>query len=197
MNRKAKRKVVTAMTDKRILLMLHNRDEQALRAVTAAYGALCRSAALDILGNEQDAEECVNDALLTVWNSIPPANPEYFQAYLLKILRNIALDKYKAGHRQKRGNGQYQAALDELAETLPGPQNTEETVERREMLAAVTGFLGTLPQKQRNLFIRRYWSFSSFADLAADFHMTENNVKVTLTRLRQRLTEYLRKEELL
>ncbi|MCR5305393.1 MAG: sigma-70 family RNA polymerase sigma factor [Oscillospiraceae bacterium] len=185
------------MKDKRILLMLHNRDEQALRAIIAEYGALCRSAALDILRDEQDAEECFSDALLTVWNAVPPACPENFRAYLLKILRNHALDRYKARQRGKRGNGQYPAALDELAEILPAQQNTEAAVEQREMLCAVTEFLRTLPQKQRDLFVRRYWSFSSFAELAADFHMTENNVKVTLTRLRQRLTEHLKKEELL
>lgn len=197
MYRRESGKAVNAMTDKRILLMLQNRDEQALRAITAEYGALCRSAALDILRNEQDAEECLNDALLTVWNAVPPAQPDNFRAYLLKILRNHALDRYKAGHRTKRGSGAYPAALDELAEILPGAQNTEETVERREMLSAVTGFLRTLPAKQRDLFVRRYWSFSSFTDLAADFHMSENNVKVTLTRLRRRLLEHLKKEGLL
>lgn len=186
-----------AIDDKRILLMLYNRDEQALKATVAEYGALCRLVALDILDDEQDAEECINDALLAVWNVIPPAKPENYRAYLLKILRNIALDKYKSKQRSKRGNGQYADALDELAEVLPSTHNTEDAVEQREMLAAVSRFLNTLTQEQRDIFIRRYWSFSSFADLAADFHMSENHVKVTLTRLRKRLQKYLKKENLL
>ena len=182
------------MNEKRILLMLHNRDEQALKAIIAEYGVLCRSVALDILKDEQDVEECVSDTLLTVWNAIPPANPDNFRAYLLKILRNQALNRYKAKQRGKRGSGQYTVVLDELAEVLPAPLSTEASVEQRELFAAITKYLGTLTQKQRDLFIRRYWSFSSFADLAKDFHMTENNVKVTLTRLRKRLMEYLKQE---
>ena len=186
-----------AIDDKRILLMLNNREEQALKATTAEYGALCKAVALDILGNEQDAEECINDALLTVWNAIPPAKPENYRAYLLKILRNIALDKLKAKHRDKRGGSQYAEALDELAEILPAVQNTEDTVEQREMLEAVSRFLAALPDVQRNLFVRRYWRFASFSELASDYSMTENRVQVTLSRLRKRLQRYLRKEGLL
>ena len=190
-------KAVIAIEDKRILLMLNNRDEQALTATAAKYGVLCRSVALDILGNEQDAEECINDALLAIWNAIPPAQPENYRAYLLKILRNIALDRYKAKQRDKRGSGQYADALDELAEILPGTQNTEDTVEQREMLEAVSRFLETLPKTQSDLFVRRYWRFSSFEDLAHDYGMTVNHVRVTLTRLRKRLQKYLRKEGLM
>ena len=177
--------------------MLNNRDEQALEATALKYGALCRSVALDILGNTQDAEECLNDVLLAVWNAIPPAQPENYRAYLLKLLRNIALDRYKSKQRGKRGNGQYAEALDELAEILPGTNDTEDTVEQRMMLQAVSRFLETLPKVQRNLFIRRYWRFTSFEDLAHDYGMTVNHVRVTLTRLRKRLQAYLNKEELL
>ena len=177
--------------------MLNNRDEQALTATTAKYGVLCRAVALDILGNEQDTEECLNDALLAVWNAIPPAQPGNYRAYLLKLLRNIALDRYKAKQRNKRGNGQYAEALDELAEILPGTHSTEETVEQREMLEAVTRFLGTLPKVQSDLFVRRYWRFSPYEELARDYGMTVNHVRVTLTRLRKRLQKFLRKEGLL
>lgn len=190
-------KVVIAIEQQDILSMLFNRDEQALKETVAAYGTVLRAAAFDILKNEQDAEECINDALLTVWNAVPPANPENYRAYLLKILRNIALNKYKSSRSEKRGNGQYAAALEELSEILPSAHNTEDAVEQREMLRAVEAFLRTLPENQRSIFIRRYWRFSSFSDLARDYHMSENHVKVTLTRLRKRLLKYLEKENLL
>ena len=177
-----------------ILQMLHNRDEQALEAAGKRYGALCRAVARDILGNDQDAEECLNDTLLHVWNSIPPARPDNLCAYLLRIVRNQALDRYKASQRGKRGGGQHAAALDELAELLPGSDNVLSELEQRELLSAITRFLHSLPQKQRDLFIRRYWRFSSFTDLAADFGMQENNVQVTLTRIRKKLHAYLKEE---
>lgn len=189
--------MVIAIDDQRILLMLNNREEQALHETSAKYGALCRAVALDILGNAQDAEECLNDALLQIWNAIPPTQPENYRAYLLKLLRNIALDRYKAKQRDKRGNGQYADALDELSEILPSKQNTEDAVEQRLMLNAVARFLETLPDAQRALFVRRYWRFSSYEALAQDYDMTVNHVRVTLSRLRKRLQAYLRKEGLL
>lgn len=186
-----------AIEDKRILLMLCNRDEQALKETIAEYGALCKVVALDILENEQDADECVNDTLLAIWNAIPPAQPENYRAYLLKILRNIALDRYKTKQRDKRGNGQYTVVLDELADTFPSPVSIEDIVDQREVLSAVSRFLGTLSEDHRDIFVRRYWSFSTFTDLAHDFNMTENHIKVILTRLRKRLQKYLKKENLL
>ena len=80
--------MVIAIDDKNILSMLNNRDEQALIEITVKYGTLCRSVARNILENEQDAEECLNDALLQIWNTIPPVQPKNFCAYLIKIIRN-------------------------------------------------------------------------------------------------------------
>lgn len=191
------RRAVIAIDDKRILLMLNNRDEQALAVIAEQYGALCRTVARDILGSEQDAEECLNDALLQIWNAIPPAQPENFCAYLLKTVRNHALNRYKAGHRTKRGGGQQAAALDELSELLPSSENVLSELERRELLDAISRFLQSLPVKKRNLFIRRYWGFTSFSDLAAESGMRENNVQVTLSHIRKKLLAYLRKEGLL
>lgn len=186
-----------AIDDKGILLMLNNRDEQALKVTEERYGALCTSIARNILGNDEDAEECWNDALLRVWNAIPPAKPENYCAYLIVIVRNNAMDRYRAGASEKRGSGQQQVALDELSELFPSSDNVSSAVEQREMLATVTAFLNRLPKKQRGLFIRRYWSFTSFTDLAAEFGMRENHVQVTLSRIRKKLLKYLREEGLL
>ncbi|MBP0989450.1 MAG: sigma-70 family RNA polymerase sigma factor [Oscillospiraceae bacterium] len=174
--------------------MLNNRNEQALTETVQRYGALCRSVARNILGNDEDAEECLNDALLTVWNAIPPAKPENYCAYLLKLVRNAALDQYKSKQRVKRGSGQVSQALDELSEIFASSDNVESELEQRELMKKVTAFLSQLPRNQRDLFICRYWQSESAAKLAERFDMTENNVKVTLSRLRKRLQEYLRKE---
>lgn len=185
------------MDDKRILLMLNNRDEQALKMTEERYGALCRIVVRDILGNEQDAEECLNDALLQVWNTIPPEQPKNLCAYLMKIVRNFALDRHRARNRSKRGGGVEMTPLDELAELLPSPDNVHSELERRELLAAITHFLQTLPSKKRALFIQRYWGFTSFFDLAEEFHMSENNVQVSLSLIRKKLKAHLKKEGLL
>ena len=185
------------MDDKRILWLLNNRDEQALKESARLYGALCRSVARNILGSDEDAEECLNDALYRVWNAIPPANPENYCAYLLKAVRNAALDRYKARRRNKRGGGQVSQAIDELTEIFPSAENVERELEQRELMQAVTAFLQKLPEKQRNLFICRYWQSAAIAELAQRFDMTENHVKVTLARLRKQLQSYLREGGLL
>jgi len=185
---------VSAINDKRILLMLNNRNEQALTETVQRYGALCRSVARNILENDEDAEECLNDALLTVWNAIPPAQPENYCAYLLKLVRNTALDKYRSKQRAKRGNGQVSQALDELSEIFASSENVESELEQRALMEKVTAFLTKLPKNQRDLFICRYWQSESVAQLAEHFDMTETNVKVMLSRLRKRLQEYLREE---
>lgn len=177
--------------------MLNNRDEQALIEITVKYGTLCRSVARNILEDEQDAEECLNDALLQIWNTIPPVQPKNFCAYLIKIIRNNAIDRRKAQNRNKRGKGQHPTSLDELSDFLPASDNVIGDLEQRELLAAITRFLQSLSKKQRDLFIRRYWGFSSFSELATDFGMSENNVYVTLSHVRKKLQAYLKKEGLL
>ncbi|MBR5371399.1 MAG: sigma-70 family RNA polymerase sigma factor [Oscillospiraceae bacterium] len=161
------------------------------------YGGLCQSIARNILKNEQDAEECLNDALLQTWNSIPPAKPKNFCAYLLRIVQNLAIDRFRAKAREKRGGTQPAAALDELAEFLPSSENVQSEVEQRDLLAAITRFLEGLPQKQRGLFIRRYWGCASYSELAEAYHMQKHNVEVSLSRIRQNLRDHLRKEGVL
>ena len=185
------------MEDEEIIALYFARDEKAIAETDRKYGTRCRRLGIRILGNPQDAEETVNEMWLRVWNAIPPADPENYCAYLMKTVRNLALNRYKAQHREKRGGGQVSQALDELAEIFPAEENVERELEQRELLNTVTEFLQDLPEKQRNLFIYRYWQSEAVADLAALFGMTENHVKVTLARLRKRLQKHLRKEGLL
>jgi RNA polymerase sigma-70 factor (ECF subfamily) len=177
--------------------MLKNRDEQGLKETTKKYGTLCRYVARSILGSDADAEECLNDTLLTVWNTIPPSEPVNYRAYLLKLVRNIALNRYKSANAERRKGNQVDQAIEELAELFPSKNNTETELEQRELLTAVTAYLSSIPAKQRDMFVMRYWEAMSISALAEVFHMTENNVKVSLLRIRKRLRAYLESEGLL
>ena len=183
------RRAVAAINDDRIIGLFEQRSEQAIAETASQYGALCRSVARNILGSNEDAEECFDDALLTVWNAIPPAHPQNFRAYLLRLVH--------AGKAQKRGGSHLPAALDELSEVLASREDIVDESERRELLEAVTRFLRGLPKHQRDLFVRRYWYAATVSELSALFDMTENHVKVTLSRIRKRLQNTLRKEGLL
>ncbi len=185
------------VSDESIISRLHERDESALQDIRRLYGELCCQMAYRILENRQDAEECVNDMLLAVWNSIPPNLPMSLQAYLITLVRHAAINKAKYESRQKRGNGAFTLALDELAEILPSGEQVESAVECRELMLAMRAFLSSLKPETRHLFMQRYYMAESVQTIAKKNHMSESAVKVTLFRTRKKLKEHLRKEGLL
>ena len=189
--------MVADTKDHEIILLYEQRDQQAIHQTKVAYGRLCESVAQNILGNREDAEECVSDALLNVWNAIPPAKPRNFCAYLLRLVRNHAISRYRERRSVKRGDGHLPQTLDELSDCIASRENVEAELDRRAILDAITRFLGQIPEQQRHLFVRRYWYASSVSELAEDFDMSESHVSVTLLRIRKRLRNHLEKEGLL
>lgn len=91
------------MEDKKIIALYLDRDTAAIERSSERYGAYCKSIARNILGCEQDAEECVNDTWLRAWNSITPMRPDNLAAYPGKLTRTAAIDRQRAMRREKRG----------------------------------------------------------------------------------------------
>ena len=180
-----------SIEDSMIIQLYWDRDESAISATSEKYGAYCRSIAMNILGDREDAEECVNDTYLGVWNSIPPHRPNVLPAFLGKITRNLSLNKYRQKHAEKRGCGQMGAVLDELAECVSDKSDIEQDIDRKELIKEINQFLGTLPQVKRGIFVGRYWRADSISEIAARYGMTENRVSVTLNRIRKQLNRYL------
>src|SRR5699024_1694314 len=102
------------MEDQEILGLLEKRSEQALGEVERRYGALCLGLARRLLGRAEDAEECVNDAYLRLWNAVPPAKPQSLGAYLCRIVRNLALRRIDRQGARCRCGESYALALEEL-----------------------------------------------------------------------------------
>lgn len=189
---------VTGLTDKEIISLFNARNERALSAVSEKYGVNCSRIAKNILKNEQDAEECVNDAYLKVWESIPPEQPDSLCAYMAKVTRNSAIDRYRSERSEKRGGGEMPLILDELAECVSDKNSSVElTAERRELLAAVNEFLETLPAQRRIAFVSRYVLCESVKSIAVRLGLTQNNVSVNLGRTRKALINYLKGKSLL
>ena len=140
--------------------------------------------ALNILGDLSDAEECVNDTWLKVWNAIPPACPPSLKAFVCRIVRNIAIDRYR--RRAARGEG-FELTLEELSEILPAREEDDS-----QLGTILTDFLGDLPDEERNLFILRYWHGHSVARIAKAFRLKPNNLSARLYRTREKLRAYLK-----
>jgi len=183
--------------EEQIISMLHARDEQGLRLIRDQYGALCRTIAYQILGSAEDAEECVNDMLLDVWNSRAELEPKGLRPYLITLTRRSAIDMLRTQHRQKRGGAQFAAALDELADILPAHEQVEQQVEQRELTAALTAWLRSLPSDTQRIFMQRYYYSDSIEAIAEKNRMSRSAVKMALSRLRKKLRLYLREEGLL
>ena len=179
------------MDDAKIVQLYWDRNEQAILATADKYGNYCASIAKNILGNHGDAEECVNDTYLNAWNSMPPHRPSILSTFLGKIVRNLSIKRYKHNTADKRGGGQATVVLDEIAEVVSDADSVEQEIDRKELVTAIDSFLDRLPTDKRNIFICRYWYFDSISDIANRFRMTENNVSVTLNRLRLKLHNYL------
>jgi RNA polymerase sigma-70 factor (ECF subfamily) len=185
------------VSDALLIQRLNARDESVLEDIRSMYGNLCFQMAFRILENREDAEECVNDMLLSVWDSIPPKLPVSLQAYLITIVRNTALDKMRRIQSQKRGCIEFSLALDELAEILPSGEQIEKTVEQRELMQMLRTFLATIKPESYQLFMERYYLAKSVQAIAESHQISEAKVKVTLLRIRRKLKDYLRKEGLL
>lgn len=185
--------MINKMEDSKILQYLLERNEIAISAVSEKYGKYCFKIARSILVNEQDVEDCVNDTLLRLWETVPPNRPEYIPAYLGRITRNIALDIVRSNTRQKRGGSEVELILDELAEVIPSGISIEETAEQHEILEAVNDFLRLLPKRKRKVFVLRYWHCQGVSDIARFVGMSDANVYNVLKRERKKLMDYLKK----
>lgn len=183
------------MDDQLIIRLFLERSEQAVDELDRKYGKLCRMISRNILGNEEDAKECVNDAYLAAWNTIPPQKPNPLQSYICKITRNISLNKYRSMSVGKR-NHAYDVTLEELSDCLVSRENVEEEILVRELSDELNVFLGTLEEKERAVFIWRYWYCDSIPEIAVKMRMSTNLVRVRLYRTREKLKKYLERKGL-
>lgn len=181
------------MQDSEIIELYFLRDELAIEKTAEKYGPYCHTIAYNILHDSFDADECVNDTYHKTWCAIPPARPTLFRSFLGKITRNLSLDKYAAKHAEKRG-GRVWESLDELSECI-GSFDIDERFDTEAIGAVINGFLGGLRELDRRIFVRRYFFEDSISEIARLHKISEGQVKTSLFRMRARLSEQLKKEE--
>ncbi len=176
-----------------IVKLLWQRNEDALHLMETQYAGFCSGIVMRLLGNIRDTEEAVNDIWLRVWNSIPPAKPKFFKAYLAKLSRNTALHYIEYNQAQKRSG--ITVLIDELSECIPDPHASKQldTICIRDVL---NKFVRSLHGSERTFFLRRYYFGDSIRDIAEANGCTENQVAVKLFRTRSKLKVLLEEEEI-
>lgn len=182
------------MTDQEIIELLERRSEDALSAVQERLDGYCCHIARNILGDEGSAQECVNDAYLKLWQSVPPESPRDLTAYLGRITRNLALSRWRRDRAEKRGGGQAELALSELGECVPTVVSLEDGAGEGEIARCINAWLLGEPPEKRRVFVGRYFYLRPVKELARAYGVSETKVKSMLFRMRKDLKKQLSKE---
>ena len=184
------------MEDCEIIELYFARNESAISETDRKYGRFCSNVSRNIVRDDMDVEECVNDAYLHTWNSIPPTRPISLMAYLAKLVRNISLNVLKARNTKKRGSGEYELVYDEISNVVPSNESVEDVYEGISLKDLLNRWLDSLPAEHRMVFVGRYWFFDSISTISVKMGYSESKTKMLLLRLREKLKEYLESEEI-
>ncbi len=182
------------MEDGRIVELYWQRDERAIEETARKYGAYCQSIAYAILGQEADAEECVNDTYRGAWESIPPHRPTVLSTFLGKLTRRISIDRFRRLYAHKRGGGEMPLVLEELEACVAGGEDPVEEYERKRLSEVMAAFVRGLPEMEQKVFLCRYWYMESISSICTRFGYSESRVKSMLYRTREKLRTLLVKE---
>ena len=175
---------------------VYRRSEAGLHRMMDCYGALLQSLSMSILHDAGEAEECVNDTWLKVWELIPPYRPAHLRSFLCKLTRQISVDRYRAAHREKRGGADADLWV-ELNERMMAPERSPEDAETAAAVReAIEGFLLGQDVESRVLFTRRYFFCESLQSLAERYGTDPKLLAVKMARMRGKLKKYLEKEDI-
>ncbi len=180
--------------DKTIIDLLFERDESGLEMIQSLYGHLIRSIAFNLFKSDSVAEECLNDTLLAVWDTIPPEKPESIAAYSGAIARRKAIDRIRRETAQKRYTSENSHFHEIYEELIFIDDFSDDIIKKLELKRIMNQFLASLSSANREIFMCRYFDFESLDSIASKRHISKNSLNVKLYRIREKLSEMLRKE---
>lgn len=181
------------LDDEKLIELFFERSEQAIAELSRKYGHIFMKIALNALGDRRDAEECVNDALMAVWNAVPPARPKPLLAYAARIVRNIAVNRWHSRGKKHPASG-YELCLDELEGLFSDSGSPEEALEGKQLTEMIESFLSEESELNRLIFVRRFWYMDSCEELAAALGMRPGAVRTRLSRIKSKLKTFLKEK---
>lgn len=182
------------LTDEQIIALYFDRKETAIGETERKYGSYLLTIAQNILNNREDSEECANDTYLKVWNAIPPTRPNILRAFLAKITRRIAFDRYDASKRAKRVPSEMLVSLSEFEGVLPYTDSLEERVEVGELSRIISAYLDAVSDRRMYIFLRRFFYVMPIAEIARKLGCSQSTVHKELAAMKQELRQKLRQE---
>ena len=181
------------LSDEDIIALYFERNEEAISATDAKYGKYLYSEVLCILENREDSSECVNDVYLKTWNSIPPTVPRMLKAYLAKIARNTAFDRYDEGNRKKRIPSRRKDSLSDFEDFLVGSDPATE-VECAEIGRIITKYLHSVSSRKMYIFMGRFYFAKPISEIAKKLKCSESTVNKEIAAIKKELRAELERE---
>jgi len=178
-------------SDEEIIEMYWQRDPDAIQATNHKYGKLLQNTAYNILSDLQDSEECQNDVYLRVWNAIPSTRPADFFAFIMKIMRRIAFNRYKEKTRKKRVPSQLTICIEELQNSLSSGMSVEEEYDAKVLGELITEYVRKLSDRQHYIFVDRYYMAEPVEKIASDLSISVRTAYREIEKIKQGLKEYL------
>lgn len=178
------------MDDNKIIALFFERSENAISELSNKYGKLCISLSMNIVNDYRDAEECVNESYLSVWNTVPPNHPNPLLAFLCRIVRYISINRYKRNTANKR-KGNYDLCLEELADCLPSNISVEDDFEKAQLSKYINEFLESLNKTNRIIFVKRFWYMDEYTTISKAIGLSEGAIRTRLSRTKRDLKNFL------
>ena len=183
------------LSDEEIIALFWKRNEKAIEETDKKYGRYLYAIAYNIVHDTLDCEECLNDTYHGTWSKIPPTRPRVLGAFLARIMRNIAVDKFRSNSAQKRIPSEYIVALDELDECIGAEDaDVEKEYDVAQISRILNEFLHKLSARREYIFVCRYYYSDKIADIAESLGLKDSTISRELSLMRRELREALEKE---
>lgn len=177
------------MDDYKIIALIGERSQTGMELLAAKYSSYARKIAHGFFSNSQDAEECVNDAFLDVWNMQDASGIKNLKAFVVTCVRRRATDMLRSASAQKRSKNMT-VILSELEEVCSS-DSAETTFENNELGREIDRFIKSLNQPDKDIFLLRYFYGTEIKEIARRMHLSRSAVDNRLLRCRKKLKERL------
>ena len=182
------------LTDEQIVALYFAREETAIGETGRKYGNYLLTIAKNILMSSEDSEECVNDTYLKAWNAMPPTQPRNLRAFLAKITRHTAFDRYDEANRLKRIPAEQMVSLSDFEGLIPDTVSLEEELEVRALGQVISAYLDVLSDRRLYIFLHRFFYVMPIANIAGKLGCSQSSVHKALAAMKQELRQKLQQE---
>lgn len=167
------------MNDEKLIKLIKNHPSKGLSAAIEQYGPLIKTIIVRILGyeNQPDIEESVSDVFVELWKSIDNFHPEKgnLKNYIISIARHVGINTYR---RKLIKYELIPLEENDLEIDIDLENEISKTINRN----IIKETIDSLPQPDKDIFIRRYYLFESIKEIALYVNLNTKAVENKLYR---------------